>query len=104
MAFDPNNGACSFEIDNETEEVILRGNCEKCTKVPSIEENSICMARTIEKLAQNPKVNKIVFYQKRDYEYEFDQTRILIEIALLYNKFSRQKDDFSHEKMNFIPN
>ncbi|PLW80788.1 hypothetical protein C0585_00790 [Candidatus Woesearchaeota archaeon] len=104
MAFDPNNGACSFEIDNETEEVILRGNCERCTKVPSIEENSICMARTIEKLAQNPKVNKIVFYQKRDYEYEFDQTRILIEIALLYNKFSRQKDDFSHENMNFIPN
>ncbi len=64
---DPNDGNCSFEIDNETDEVILRGSCEKCTRVPTIEENTICMARTIEKLAQTPGVSKIVFYQKRDY-------------------------------------
>lgn len=104
MAKEEEGGNCSFEIDNDTEEVILRGACENCTRVPTVEENSICMSRTIEKLAQNPKVTKIVFYQKRDYEYGFDQTKILGEIALLYNKYVRSKEEYSHENLSFLPN
>ncbi|MBR9676286.1 type II/IV secretion system ATPase subunit [Candidatus Woesearchaeota archaeon] len=103
MAIKEISGNCSFEIDNETEDTILRGNCENCNRLPTIEENPLCMSRTIEKLAQNPKVTKIVFTQKRDYEYDFDQTRILIEIALLYNKYVRDKESFSYANLSFLP-
>lgn len=41
-------------------------------------------------------VTKIVFVQKRDYEYDFYQTQLLIEIAKLYNKLAKQKELFSY--------
>lgn len=104
LKYDSEDANCAFEVDNETEEVILRAKCDACTRMPSLEDNSICMARTIEKLAQNPKVSKIIYFQKRDYEYDFDQTKMLIEIALLYNKYVREKEKFSFESFNLIPN
>jgi len=94
-------GNCSYDVDIEGEDRILRVNCNQCTKVPSIEDDPICMARTIEKLAEVGHVTKVAFSQKRDYEYEYDQTQLLLEIAKLYNKLLKEKNNFGYEKLKF---
>ncbi|MFH1510334.1 MAG: type II/IV secretion system ATPase subunit [Candidatus Woesearchaeota archaeon] len=83
--------ACGYELIRQGEDQILRINCAECTRIPSIEDNALCMARTIEKLSEAGAVTKIVFSQKRDYEYDFAQTDMLFEIAKLHTKLVRQK-------------
>jgi archaeal flagellar protein FlaI len=101
MVFNKKGGSCSYDIDLEGEDRILKVNCVECTRVPSIEDDPICMARTIEKLAESGHVTKITFSQKRDYEYEYDQTQLLLEIAKLYNKLLKEKEIFSYNKLKF---
>jgi len=101
MVFKKKGGSCSYDVDLEGEDRILKVNCSECTRVPSIEDDPICMARTIEKLAEAGHITKVVFSQKRDYEYEYDQTLLLLEIAKLYNKLLKEKDTFSYNKLSF---
>jgi len=95
--FNRNKGGLPYEIVREGEETILKINCENLTTVPSIEDNPSLMAFTIDRLIENRATTKIVFIQKRDYEYDYAQTRLLMEIAVLYNKLVKQKDLFSYE-------
>jgi len=89
--FNETKEACSYEIVREGEDTILRANCEECPYSPSLEDNTVCMSRTCDKLNEVRNVTKIVFSQKRDYEYDYNQTRILEEIAHLYNKLVKEK-------------
>jgi type IV secretory pathway ATPase VirB11/archaellum biosynthesis ATPase len=59
------------------------------------------MSKTVELLTQVGHVTKIVFYQKRDYEYDYEQTQLLIEIAKLYAMLTRQKESFSYKSLTF---
>ncbi|HHE36673.1 MAG TPA: hypothetical protein ENL16_02555, partial [Candidatus Woesearchaeota archaeon] len=95
--FNRNKGGLPYEIVREGEETILKINCENLTTVPSIEDNPSLMAFTIDRLIENRATTKIVFIQKRDYEYDYAQTRLLMEIAVIYNKLVKQKDVFSYE-------
>ncbi len=70
---------------------VLHINYEGSSEVPSIEDSTICLAQTIEKLAQMPDVARIVFHQRKKYEYGFKQTSILVEISKIYNHFIKQK-------------
>ena len=88
-----------FEITREGEDTILKVNCENLTTVPSLEDNPSLMAFTIERLIENKATTKIVFIQKRDYEYDYAQTRLLMELALLYNHLIKEKELFSYESM-----
>ncbi|MEM4336967.1 MAG: type II/IV secretion system ATPase subunit [Candidatus Woesearchaeota archaeon] len=90
-----------YEVIHEGAENILRINYEAIPRIPSIEDDPVCMANTIEKLIEVPNATKIVFYQKRDYEYDFDQVAILREIAALYNQLMKQKEIFSYEALKF---
>ena len=85
-----------YEINVEGEDSILRINLEKYPKVPSIEDDPVCMANTCDLLIENPNVTKIVFSQKRDYEYDSLNTKLLVELALLYNHLSKQKNILSY--------
>lgn len=87
----------SYETLRQGEDNILVVNCEKATRVPSIEDDELYMAKTCEFLSGNPGTTKIVFRQKRDYEYDYAQTVILAEIANLYNELVKNKDLFSYE-------
>ncbi len=86
----------SYEIVREGEDTILKVDAEDVGYVPSIEDNPYVMARTHDMLIENATATKIVFTQKQDYEYDYAQTRLLVEIARLYNQLSKQKQAFSY--------
>ncbi|MBW3023099.1 hypothetical protein KY308_03270, partial [Candidatus Woesearchaeota archaeon] len=90
-----------YEVIHEGGETVLRINYEFIPKIPSLEDDPMCMASTIDKLIEVPGTTKIVFFQKRDYEYDFDQVMILREVAELFSKLSKQKDIFSYEGLKF---
>ena len=85
-------GPTKYELLREGEETILRINYEDYPWYPSIEEDPFCMSDTCNKLAEVGNVTKIVFSQKRDFEYDYNQTQILTEIAKLYNYLVKQKE------------
>jgi type IV secretory pathway ATPase VirB11/archaellum biosynthesis ATPase len=99
MAIKP--GEFKEEVIREADEIILRVDCEASLRAPSIEDDSVYMSWVIEKIAAIGNVTKIVFVQKRDYEYDYEQAQILVEIAQVYKKLIRQKDLFSHAALTF---
>jgi len=82
-----------FEIIREGEDIILRIDYTEQSRIPSIEDDPICMSRTVDRLIEVKNVTKIVFYQRRDYEYDYNLTKILIEIAKLYSDLVKEKKE-----------
>jgi len=101
MLFEQKKEVCGYDLVREGEETILRVNCELCNKSPSIEDDPICMAKTMEKLIEASDATKLVFFQRRDYEYDFAQTQMLKEVAMLFNNLVKQKNIFSYHALNF---
>ncbi len=84
--------ACGeYDIIREGEEITIRINCEDCTFFPSIEDSPKTMSMVIEILAETGSATRIIITQKRDYEYDYDQTRMLVEIARLYKDILKHK-------------
>ncbi len=81
-----------FEIVRNDDEIILKFHYENNYNIPSIEDNPYCMAEVIEKLAEAEVVSKIVFTQRRDYEYDYAQTEILFDVAKAYQAIIKNKD------------
>ncbi len=84
-----------YEVTREGEDNVMRVNYEGAPMVPSIENNPTVMGRTCDNLIESKNVTKIIFTQKREYEYDYNQTELIKEIALVYDKFSRQKELFT---------
>ncbi|MBN2422393.1 type II/IV secretion system ATPase subunit [Candidatus Woesearchaeota archaeon] len=95
------NDKIVFSVDREGEDNILRGDYSKSLQLPSIEDNPRCMAKTVEKLAQTHGITKIIFFQKREYEYDYEQTMMLNEIAKLFLYYSKDKTTFSYQALSF---
>ncbi len=84
--------ACGeYDIIREGEEITIRINCEDCTFFPSIEDSPKTMSMVIEILAEAGSATRIIIMQKRDYEYDYDQTIMLVEIARLYKDILKHK-------------
>jgi len=81
----------SYDIIREGEDVTLRIDCEQCSFFPSVEDQPRAMAMAIDVLAEAGTVTKIIFQQKRDYEYDEPQTQLLAEIAKVYKRLVQQK-------------
>jgi type IV secretory pathway ATPase VirB11/archaellum biosynthesis ATPase len=64
---------------------------ERCTFPPSVEDSPTCMGRLIDLLAEISGVTKVVLMQKRDYEYDYNQTALLVEIAKLYKQLTKER-------------
>jgi archaeal flagellar protein FlaI len=103
VLFGTKRKVCGYDIIREGEEVILYVYCDECTYSPSIEDNPVCMARTVEKIIEAGNVSKIIFSQKRDYEYDFNQTQMLVEIANIYKTIARQKNLFTIQALGTEP-
>ena len=81
----------AYELIREGQEDVLKINYEGASFPPSIESSELCMMDTIDKLAQMPSVQRILFVQKRNYEYDREQTSLLREIANIYNHLIKQR-------------
>lgn len=82
----------SYEVIREADEIILKIDLERFPYSPSLEDDPVCMSKTMDKLAEIKGVTKIVLVQKRDYEYDYPQTIMMAEIAQVYNQLSKRPD------------
>jgi len=80
-----------YEILREGNENVIRINLDDWPYSPSLEDNALAMALTMDKLVEVPSVHRIVFAQRKNYIYNYTQTQLLLEIASLYNKLVKQK-------------
>jgi len=88
----PEGAKCgTTEVLREGEEITIRMDCETCQFFPSIEDDPRVMSMVIDALAEAGIGTKIVLVQKRDYEYDYNQTAMLLEIAKLYRQLSKEK-------------
>ena len=81
----------NYEIIKEAQDSILRIDTTSWSYLPSIENNPLVMAYIIDLLIEVPDVTRIVFNQRRNYIYNYEQTLMLIEIANLHNHLVKQK-------------
>lgn len=70
------------------------------TEHASIEDNPAFMAMVMQLLVENRGVTKILVTQKQDYEYDYAQTKLLVEQANLYKRLQRDKQFFSFEALS----
>src|SRR3989344_6890954 len=59
------------------------------------------MASTMDLLIEVGQTTKVVYLQKREYEYPFEQVTLLLEIAQLFNLLSKQKTLFSFDTFTY---
>jgi type IV secretory pathway ATPase VirB11/archaellum biosynthesis ATPase len=85
-----------YEIISEGQEQIMRIKYANSSENPSIEDSAICMARTVDKLSEVPSISRIIFNQRRNYTYDYEQTQMLVEIANIYNHLVKQKKFLSY--------
>ncbi len=84
-----------FEVVKHGVESILKINYLGKGNFPSIEDDGIVMRDTVKRIVQNPSITKIIFVHNKNYEYEFDQVRLLKEIGEVFNLLSKQKELFT---------
>jgi flagellar protein FlaI len=87
LTTNPNNFQVdSLPFEHELVGDILRINCRGSVYGSNIEDSDILMAVVIDKIAQIKKVERVVLIDVMENEYDFEQTRLLVEIANLQNK------------------
>ena len=83
--------ALAYEVIKEGQEDVLRIQYEGASFPPSVESSALCMMDTLDKLIQVPSAQRIVFLQKRTFQYDSNQTTMLREIANVYSHLTKQK-------------
>ncbi len=78
---------CDYEIDKNT----MKVNCLGCINGSSIEDYEDCMSRTIDKLLENKYIENIVLSKEREYEYDYEQTKMLVEVAEAIKEIVKKK-------------
>jgi len=101
LLFEKSKEAFSYELVREGDDRIVKINCDRYSRAPSIEDDSITMAKAVEILTENKDATKVVFHQKRDYEYDYDQTVLLKEIGQLNNQLVKEKHRFSYNALQY---
>lgn len=99
MQFSSEAGLYSTEVQREGGEDVLYINYLGASYVPSIVDSAEVMERTIDALIQSPNVSRIVFVQQKNYNYDFKETEMLLEIAQLYVYLIKQEKILSQEKL-----
>ena len=96
MALFDNKKPFMYDVIREGDDVILSVNLEDYPRIPSIEDDPVVMSKMCNIMIEVKDATKIVLIQKRNYEYDYSQTAMLVEIAKLYNRLTRRKDVFSY--------
>src|SRR3989344_3033577 len=90
-------GNGQYEVVKRGSEEILRIDANSWNYSPSLEDNPAVMAYVIDQISEVPYISRIVFNQVKNYEYNYQQTQYLVEIAKVYKHLLRQKKVFSLE-------
>lgn len=77
-------------FESELMDGILKINCLDSIFGFSLEDSDIIMATVIDKILELKKVERIILAERREYEYDYEQTKLLVEIANLYDKLLNQ--------------
>ena len=88
---DEEKNCFDFETYHEGENKVLKIYLEKCTFPPSIEYSELCMGKVIELLLQNSGVTTLILSQQREYEYDYSQVKLLMELMILYKKLNKDE-------------
>jgi len=99
MQFEKGERLYSTHVQRESGEDVLYVNYLGALYVPSLESSGEVMERTIESLIENPNVSRIVFVQQKNYNYDFEEVSLLLEIAQIYVHLMKQEKILSHEKL-----
>src|SRR3989338_6478013 len=99
MQFKENTPLYSSEVQREGGEDILFVNYFGAPFVPSLSDYPMVMDKTIDALVENPNVSRIVFVQQKNYNYDFKETSMLLDIAHLYVYLLKQERILSQEKL-----
>ena len=99
MKFKQDTQLYSSEVQAEGGENILYINYLGAPYVPSLADSAEVMGRTVDALIENQNVSRIVFVQQKNYNYDFSETSLLLEIAQLYIYFLKQEAILSQEKL-----
>ena len=93
MVVDPSQDKECFAYDtyHEGENKVLKVYLEKCTFPPSIEYSEECMAKIVTALMEVTGITNIILSQRREYDYDFSQTELLIELALFYRRINKEE-------------
>ncbi len=73
-----------YEYDEDTQ--TMRVNCLGSVYGASIEDSDMVMARVIDNLRELKKAARIVMVEIREYEYDFSEARMLLEIAMAIDR------------------
>src|SRR3989338_2859738 len=100
---DSTKNCFEYETYHEGESKILKVYLEKCNFPPSIEYSQTCMSKVIDALLSNSGITTIMLSQLRQYEYDYSQTILLVELTALYKKLNKdQRYSYSHLLVNPI--
>lgn len=86
---------CTFEMKND----LMIVNCSNCLFGSSLEDFDVCFAKTIDKIIETKKVGGIVLSGVREYEYDYEQTKMLIEIAEVYDKLVNRDNVLNYSRL-----
>jgi len=81
-------------VERQGDDAVIRIDAAALHVVPSIEDEESVMARVIELLIETPAATRLVFSQRRDYEYDTPQVRLLAEIASVYRRLIKRSDEY----------
>jgi len=99
MLFKEGTPLYSYEIVRESGESVLYVNYLGASFTPSIANYPDVMARTLDILAEDANVSRIVFVQQRNYSYNFRQVRYLQEISQLYDYLVKNENLLSTDEL-----
>ncbi|MCK9568306.1 Flp pilus assembly complex ATPase component TadA [Candidatus Pacearchaeota archaeon] len=89
----------SHTIRREGGEDILYINYLGAPFVPNLAMSSEVMSMTIDALIENPGVSRIILSQQKNYNYDFKETSLLLEISQLYVFLMKQEKVLSQNKL-----
>lgn len=80
-----------FEYEYDEDAQRIRINCVGAISETSIEDYDLCMAATIEKLTEVNRAVRVVLAGSREYEYDFKEAKLLLEIGYAIERIVKEK-------------
>ncbi len=99
MQFGEGTPLYSYEIQREGGEDVVYVNYIGAPFIPNLADSPEVMERAIDILTENSNASRIVLVQQKNYNYDFNETSSLLELAQLYVFLIKQEKILSYEKL-----